>query len=81
VLATLLSGGLDHVIEELPWRFLQAVKHDSVFSLDDQERRPGLDPERLANRARDDDLSAGRDAGRKWASHSASVSFSCFRNK
>jgi hypothetical protein len=63
VLATLLPGGLDHVIEEPPRRLLQAVKHDCVFSRDDEECRPGFDRERLANRTRNDDLSAGKRCG------------------
>ncbi len=63
VLATLLLGLLDHVVEELPRRLLQAVKHNSVFSREDKERRPRFDRQRLANRTRNDDLSAGRDAG------------------
>ena len=58
MLATLLPGLLDHIVEELPRRLLQAVKHDSVFSCDDKERRPRFDRERLANRTRNDDLSA-----------------------
>ena len=70
VLATLLPGLPDHVVEEPPRRLLQAVKHDSVFSRDDEECRPGFERERLANRTRNDDLSAGRDAGGKGGSHS-----------
>src|ERR1019366_6162566 len=78
VLATLLPGLLDYVIEELPRRLLRPLKHDSVFSRDDEERRPGFERERLANRTRNDDLSAGRDAGGKGGSHNTSAQFSYF---
>ena len=63
MLATLFLRSLDDVIEEPPRRLLQAVQHDSVFSRQDEERRPGFNPERLAYRTRNDNLSAGRDAG------------------